>query len=135
MQGAPAVVAQGDALAYIVARAVVAGKPSVTVGSDLPGYIVIRDPSNAVWMGRHNGITFDGWQRGSGTFATDPQVAVAGGNVYVVTLSASGGVWYNTFVQGMGKNWTSSVNTGGTLSSGAAASTGPQLVLTGRDEC
>ena len=85
-------------------------------------------------MGRQNGLTFNGWQSGGATIATDPQVAAAGNNVYAAALTANGGVWYNTFVQGTGNNWTSWVDTGGSLSTvAAAAGSGPQLFLTGRD--
>ena len=47
---------------------------------------------------------------------------------------AGGGVWYNPFTEGVGDNWGSWTNTGGSLTNvTAAASTGPQLFLTGVD--
>jgi len=114
--------------------AVVNGKPSVTGGADGAAYIVIRDPSNSLWMGRQNGAVFNGWQPGGGVFISDPQVAAASGKVYAAALGSGGAVWSNTFTEGMGNNWVGWVNTAGTLSSvAAAAGTGPQLFLTGRD--
>ena len=114
--------------------AVVNGKPSVTQGADGAGYIAVRDPSNSVWMGRQIGSTFNAWQPGGGTIADDPQVAAAGSNAYVAALTSNGAVWYNTFTQGTGNNWTGWLNAGGTLSSvTAAAGSGPQLFLAGRD--
>src|SRR5262249_6677002 len=119
--------------AWQLQGAVVSGKPSVTGGSDGAAYIAIRDPSNSVWMGRQNGSTFNAWQPGGGVIATDPQVAAAGGFVYAVALTSNGGVWYNTFGEGTGNNWLGWANPGGTLMSVAAAGSGPQLFLTGRD--
>jgi hypothetical protein len=120
--------------AWQLQGAVVSGKPSMTVGADGAAYIAVRDPSNAVWMGRLSGSTFNGWQPGGGTIASDPQAASSGNNVYVTTLTATGAVWYNTFIEGTGNNWTGWTNTGGTLSTvTAAAGSGPQLFLTGRD--
>jgi hypothetical protein len=85
-------------------------------------------------MGREAGNTFNGWQPGGGTVATDPQVAASGGKVYAAALTSNGAVWYNTFTEGTGNNWVGWQSPGGTLSSvAAAASTGPQLFLTGRD--
>jgi hypothetical protein len=120
--------------AWQLQGAVVSGKPSVTVGADSAAYIAIRDPSNAVWMGRYTGGAFNGWQPGGGTIASDPQLSAAGNHVYAVSTTSTGAVWYNTFVQGTGNNWTVWTNTNGTLSTvTAAAGSGPQLFLTGRD--
>jgi hypothetical protein len=87
-----------------------------------------------MWMGRHNGLTFNGWRTAGGAaIATDPQVAAAGGFVYAAALNSAGVVWYIAFSEGT-DDWQIWVNTGGTLSSvTVAASTGPQLFLTGRD--
>ena len=85
-------------------------------------------------MGRRAGATFDAWQPTGGGVATDPQVASAGNNVYAAALTSNGGVWYNTFIQGTGNNWVGWTEAGGVLSTlTAAASTGPQLFLTGQD--
>ena len=101
---------------------------------NMAAYIAVRDNFNAVWMGREFSGTFNGWQSGGGSIASDPQVAAAGPEVYVTAVTSTGAVWYNTFAQGTGNNWISWTNTGGTLASvTAAASTGPQLFLTGRD--
>jgi hypothetical protein len=119
--------------AWQLEGAVASGKPSVTENEDGVGFIAIRDPSNAVWMGRYDGVTFDGWQPGGGAVASDPQVAAAGGLVYVAALTSNGGVWYNTFTEGI-NNWTGWQSPGGVLMDvAAAAGSGPQLFLTGRD--
>jgi hypothetical protein len=114
--------------------AAVSGKPAMTVSADGAAYIAIRDPSNAVWMGRQNATTFNGWQPGGGTVGSDPQIAQAMTKVYAAALTASGVPWYNTFTQGTGNNWTGWQSPGGVLMDvAAAASSGPQLFLTGRD--
>ena len=104
------------------------------MGADGAAYMAIRDSFNSVWMGRFKGLGFDGWQPGGGVVATDPQVAAAGSNIYAVALNASGTVWYNTFIQGTGNNWTGWQSPGGALMDvAAAAGSGPQLFLVGRD--
>jgi len=114
--------------------AVVTGNPSVTVGMDGAAYIGVRDSFNALWMGRQAGATFNGWQPGGGGVIADPQVAASGGKVWAVSLAPGGVVWYNTFTEGAGNNWTGWTSPGGTLTSvTAAASTGPQLFFAGRD--
>ena len=92
---------------------------------------VVKDPAGAVITGAK--VTGRNAATNATTSAqTDPQIAQAGGQR--VCGGSNGGVWYNTFIEGTGNNWTGWVNAGGTLSSvTAAASTGPQLFLTGRD--
>ncbi len=114
--------------------AVVAGKPSVTVGVDGAAYIAVQDTYSAVWMGRQAGSTFNLWQPGHGTIAVDPQIAGADGKIYVVSLTSPGAVWYDTFTEGTGNNWLGWQSNGGTLASvSAVAGPGPQLFIAGQD--
>ncbi|MFN7922246.1 MAG: SBBP repeat-containing protein [Bryobacteraceae bacterium] len=113
----------------------VLGKPAVTVGQDLAAYIVSRNTSAKVQMGRlpFSG-GFEGWYDGGGSLLTDPKIASLPGEKLVVAAIIGGFAHVHRYTEGAGNRWDPAgwQSTGRPLQDVEVASSGIQYFLVGR---
>jgi hypothetical protein len=108
-----------------------AGAPAMTIGSDGAAYVAVRTPQNTVSIARFTAAGWGSWFDGGGPLASDPDLAQAGGTLYVVMRLSDTSVWIRPFTQGTGNGWQSWMPTGGYLSTAAIAAAGTRFHVVG----
>jgi hypothetical protein len=81
-----------------------------------------------------SGDTWTGWNYGGGIMSADPRAAASGsGAIGIVVRDPWGVIWYRSFQEGTGANWTNWQSTGGLLEDFAPAMVVGELNIAGRD--
>ncbi|MBL8296066.1 MAG: hypothetical protein JNN08_29760, partial [Bryobacterales bacterium] len=129
VQGRVDISCGSDSIVYVMARDWGGNTPVVNAPPNSPSYL------GGTWLARIQGESFLPWIFTQGLIDQDPRILRTGtGNFYIV-VSNAGGLYYNRIQEGVNTlQFNPWVNTGFVVADYAAAASGGDLFLVGRQE-
>jgi hypothetical protein len=108
------------------------GKPALACGTDGAAYVAVRATDRSTWLARFQGSSWGAWYSAGGTAYGGPDIAAAGGFLYVTVSDINGLVYVRPFREGTGNGWQAWINSNGNLRRASIAGANGRFYIAGR---